>query len=98
MCASKSFCRRGRPQLADFHPLSLWLEVSLVGDIVGWRCLWLEVGGRVLQGEAKKGQGQLKKVATEPKISILPLFGWGCLWLEVGGRVLQGEARRDQDS
>ena len=45
----------------------------------------------MLQGEAKKGQGQLKKVATEPKISILPLFGWRCLWLEVGE---QSAARR----
>ena len=42
----------------------------------------MESRGRVLQGEAKKGQGQLKKVATEPKISILPLFGWRCLWLK----------------
>ena len=73
------------------------MEVSLVGYIFGWSCLWLEVGGRVLQGEAKKGQGQLKKVATDPKISILPLFGWRCLWLEGRGRVLQGEAKRDKD-
>ena len=53
ICASKSFCRRGRPQLADFHPPSLWLEVALVGDIVGWRCLWLEVGE---QSAARRGK------------------------------------------
>ena len=48
----------------------------MVGGVFGWRCLWLESRSRVLTGEAKKGKGHLKKVATEPKISILPLFGW----------------------
>ena len=50
ICASKSFCRRGRPQLADFHPPSLWLEVP--------RHLWLEVswvrGGG--QSAARRGK------------------------------------------
>ena len=44
------------------------MEASLVGDFFGWRYLWLESRSRVLTGEAKMGQDQYKKVATQPKI------------------------------